>query len=123
LPQSDKIARGLKMPQLATGRQGALGSHGEGAGQGTDHAAESPSPWAILVPIALVAIAVVTVVSLVRSGTHGWGWLLWAGLFSLLGVILYTLMTNAGNSGSGGGYSGGSFGGGSSGGGGASGSW
>jgi uncharacterized protein len=115
----DKMARGLKMPQLATGRQGAFGSHGQGTGQ----AAESLSPWAFLVPIALVAVVVVTIVSLVRSGTHGWGWLLWAGLFGLLGVILYTLMTNAGNSGSGGGYSGGSFGGGSSGGGGASGSW
>jgi uncharacterized protein len=115
----DKMARGLKMPQSATGRRGLLGSHGQGAGQTTG----ASSPWAILIPIALVAIVVVTIVSLVRSGTHGWGWLLWAGLFSLLGVILYTLMTNAGNSGSGGGFSGGSFGGGSSGGGGASGSW
>ena len=113
----DKMARGLKLPQLA--------QHGSLAAPGQE--AQPPSPWGIIVPIAIVALVVFTIVSLVRNGTHGWSWLLWAGLFGLLGTILYTVMTNAGRSGGGfgdgGGFSGGSFGGGSSDGGGATGSW
>ncbi|MEO2010300.1 MAG: TPM domain-containing protein [Pirellulaceae bacterium] len=65
-------------------------------------------------------LMVFTIVSLIRRGSSGWAWLMWAGVFGVVGVILYYMATS---SSSGGGFSGGSFGGGSSGGGGASGSW
>jgi uncharacterized protein len=110
----DKMARGLKLPSQGAG--GHLGAGESGP----------PSPWAIVALVAVAGVAIFTIVSLIRSGGHGWGWLLWAGVFSLLGVILYQLMSNSfrgGGGGSGGDYSGGSFGGGFSGGGGASGSW
>lgn len=80
--------------------------------------------WEPLVIVGFLALGVFTIVSLIRRGTGGWAWLLWAGLFGVLGVILYQMMNNSRHSGSGGGgFSGGSFGGGFSGGGGASGSW
>lgn len=87
-----------------------------------------PTPWwywpAIL---GVAAMAILTVVSLARSGSNGWAWLLWGGLLGLLGAGLYYWMTHMPESSSdwsGGGFSGGSFGGGGfSGGGGASGSW
>ena len=88
-----------------------------------DQKAGQPSGMAILLMVGLAGLAIFTIVSLMRNGTHGWGWLLWAAVFAVLGTILYTLMTNSGRGGSGGGYSGGSFGGGSSGGGGSTGSW
>jgi uncharacterized protein len=111
----DQMARGLKLPHAAAGAHAGQGAAGQRSG--------TPSPLAILVMVAMAAVAVFTVVSLVRNGMHGWGWLLWAGVFALLGTILYSLMTNSGGGDSGGGFSGGSFGGGSSGGGGATGSW
>jgi len=70
-----------------------------------------------------IAMAIFTAVSLVRRGASGWAWATWAAIFTVIGIILYTLAKNSGGSGGGGGYSGGSFGGGSSGGGGATGSW
>lgn len=73
------------------------------------------------------ALLIFTVISLIRSGTGGWGWLLWAAVFSVLGFLLYQFLTSSsrhgGGSFGGGGFSGGSFGGGFSGGGGATGSW
>ncbi len=112
----DQMARGLKLPHAAAGQRAGTGAAG--------HPSGAPSPLAILVMVAMGGVAVFTVVSLVRNGMHGWGWLLWAGVFALLGTILYSLMANSGGGdGSGGGFSGGSFGGGSSGGGGATGSW
>lgn len=82
-----------------------------------------PRPWwhAVAV-IGFIGLAIFTVVSLVRRGSSGWAWLFWAAVFSLLGYVLYSLLTSSSHS-SGGGFSGGSFGGGFSGGGGASGSW
>jgi uncharacterized protein len=81
-----------------------------------------PRPfWHYLVIIGFIAMAIFTAISLARKGASGWAWAAWAGIFAVLGFILYQLLNNSG--GSGGGYSGGSFGGGSSGGGGATGSW
>ena len=71
--------------------------------------------------IGFIGMAIFTAVSLARRGASGWAWATWAAIFTVIGIILYTLAKNSG--GSGGGYSGGSFGGGSSGGGGATGSW
>ena len=73
----------------------------------------------------LGVIVTLTIVSLVRRGNRGMGWIIWAGIFSLIGVILYNLAKprNSSWGSGGGGWSGGSFGGGFSGGGGASGSW
>ncbi len=80
-----------------------------------------PAPrWAPYAAVALIGLAIFTVVSLIRQGAGGWAWLFWGVLFSAIGYLLYQMMTSRGSSG---GFSGGSFGGGSSGGGGASGSW
>jgi len=69
-----------------------------------------------------IAIVVFTVISISRNGQNGYAWLIWAAVFSVLGTILYHVMTSSGRSSSGG-FGGGSFGGGFSGGGGATGSW
>jgi uncharacterized protein len=74
-----------------------------------------------LMAAAFAGLAIFTIVSLIRRGSSGWAWLLWGVVFSIVGTLLYHMMTSRGSGG--GGYSGGSFGGGSSGGGGASGSW
>lgn len=96
----DKLARGLALPS----------------------AAHTPmSTGAIALMIVGIGLAIFTIVSLVRNGTHGWGWLMWAAIFGVIGYLLYEMATNRGSGG--GGFSGGSFGGGSSGGGGATGSW
>ncbi len=73
-------------------------------------------PWWL--PVAFIggiALIIVVIVSLFKSGRKGWGWALIVGL----GVLLLFLLRAAAKNGG----SGGSFGGGSSGGGGASGSW
>ena len=105
----DAMARELQMPASVTGA-------------GSPPPRTSGVAWMGLAMIGLLAF---TIVSLVRRGSGGWAWLLWGGVFSLLGYILYQMATNSGGRGgtSGGGFSGGSFGGGHSGGGGASGSW
>lgn len=96
----DKMARGLELPK----------------------AAAPPTPWWMYaLMLGAAALAVFTVVSLIRRGSGGWAWLLWGVVFAAVGYMLYQMATSRG--GGGGGYSGGSFGGGSSGGGGASGSW
>ena len=101
----DAMARELKMP--------------------VSQQAQAPaSPMSILMTLGLIGLAIFTVVSLVRQGSGGWAWLFWGVVFSLLGFLLYQMLTNHGRrGGSSGGFSGGSFGGGFSGGGGASGSW
>ena len=81
-----------------------------------------PRPWwHYALGVGFVGLAIFTIVSLVRNGSSGWAWLFWGAIFTVLGVILYQMMTSRGSGG--GGFSGGSFGGGSSGGGGATGSW
>lgn len=81
-----------------------------------------PRPWwHYAMILGFIGLAIFTVVSLSRRGASGWAWIFWGVAFSVVGTILYSMLTNSG--GSGGGYSGGSFGGGSSGGGGATGSW
>ena len=98
----DKMARGLELPGPPP---------------------PPPRPWwhyALIV--GFFALLIWTVVSLIRRGSSGWAWLLWAAVFALIGYLLYTFLTR-GRGSMGGGYSGGSFGGGFSGGGGATGSW
>jgi uncharacterized protein len=73
-----------------------------------------------IIGLVFFGLLVFTIVSLIRRGSSGWAWLMWAGVFGVVGMILYHMATNRS---SGGGFSGGSFGGGFSGGGGASGSW
>lgn len=81
-----------------------------------------PRPWwHYALVVGFVALAIFTIVSLVRNGSSGWAWVFWGVVFSILGAVLYEMLTSKGNGG--GGFSGGSFGGGSSGGGGATGSW
>jgi uncharacterized protein len=93
----DRVARDLKLPSR-------------------------PRPaWHYIAGAAFLGLMAFTIVSLIRRGSSGWAWLLWAGVFGVVGAILYHAATN--RSQGGGGYSGGSFGGGYSGGGGASGSW
>lgn len=69
-----------------------------------------------------VGVMIFTIVSLIRRGSSGWAWLMWAAIFGVIGYILYQMATSS-SRGGGGGFSGGSFGGGFSGGGGATGSW
>jgi uncharacterized protein len=79
-----------------------------------------PRPWwHYALVVGFIGLAIFTVVSMIRRGSSGWAWLFWGVVFSLLGYILYSLLTRGGS----GGFSGGSYGGGFSGGGGASGSW
>lgn len=81
-----------------------------------------PRPtWHYVVGAIFVGLAIFTIVSLIRRGSSGWAWLMWAAIFAGVGAFLYHMATSS--SSGGGGYSGGSFGGGFSGGGGASGSW
>ena len=82
-----------------------------------------PRPWwHYALVVGFIGLAIFTVISLIRRGSSGWAWLLWAAVFGIVGYMLYSALTNAGRGGSGG-FGGGSFGGGFSGGGGASGSW
>lgn len=87
-------------------------------------AAEKPPtpPWHYALMAGAVVLAIFTAVSLARRGSGGWAWIMWGAVFTIVGVVLYQMITSSGKS-SGGGFGGGSFGGGSSGGGGASGSW
>ena len=88
---------------------------------------ELPAPpvnWMhVALIVGLIGLAIFTVVSLIRSGASGWAWLFWSVVFSILGWLLYQMLTNHSRRGGGGSFGGGSFGGGFSGGGGASGSW
>lgn len=74
-------------------------------------------------------LAIFTAISMIRSGSSGWAWALWAVVFGVAGFLLYQMATSSSHRGgggggfSGGGFSGGSFGGGFGGGGGATGSW
>jgi len=80
-----------------------------------------PTDWKkVLLVVGFVGLAIFTIVSLIRRGSSGWAWLLWGVVFSILGYMLYSMLTSRGG---GGGFGGGSFGGGFSGGGGATGSW
>ncbi|MBL7044197.1 MAG: TPM domain-containing protein [Pirellulaceae bacterium] len=82
-----------------------------------------PRPWWHYgLIVGFIGLAIFTVVSLIRRGASGWAWLLWAAVFSVIGMLLYHMLTSR-SSGGGGGFSGGSFGGGFSGGGGSTGSW
>lgn len=83
-----------------------------------------PRPaWHYLAAVGFIGLAIFTVVSLTRRGASGWAWVFWGVVFSVIGMILYQMMTQRSSSNSGGGFRGGSFGGGFSGGGGATGSW
>jgi uncharacterized protein len=86
---------------------------------------ELPKPkrpwWHFAIVAGAIGLAIFTVISLIRRGSSGWAWLFWGVVFSIVGMLLYSMLANRG--GSGGGFSGGSFGGGFGGGGGATGSW
>ncbi len=78
-----------------------------------------PRPaWHYLLLIGFIGMGIFTIVSLVRRGSSGWAWLFWGVVFSIVGFLLYHMLTSRR-----GGFGGGSFGGGFSGGGGATGSW
>lgn len=127
------MSGGIQMP----GKTGANPSADPSATQGTPSVQYQPQHGSgpsihpgIL--IALACLAVFTIVSIARNGSQGLAWILWAGVFGVIGYLLVSMMTNhdrrspwggGGFGGSGGGFGGGSFGGGFSGGGGASGSW
>ena len=84
---------------------------------------KGPFPWRQALLVAgFIALLAFTAASLIRRGASGWAWLFWGAVFSLLGYMLYSALSNRSGRGSGG-FSGGSFGGGFSGGGGATGSW
>jgi len=76
-----------------------------------------PRPWwHYALVVGFIGLALASAVSLKRSGASGWAWALWGLVFSVLGYLLYQMLTSQGGRS-------GSFGGGSSGGGGATGSW
>lgn len=83
----------------------------------------SPPPrpwWHYALVIGVIALGIFTFISLIRNGSSGWAWLFWGVVFSILGALIYHMLTSRSR---GGGFGGGSFGGGFSGGGGATGSW
>ncbi|MBW1871680.1 MAG: TPM domain-containing protein [Deltaproteobacteria bacterium] len=86
---------------------------------------EIPTPprpiWHYLLVVGAAGLAIFTAASMIRRGSSGWAWLLWGLIFSIIGFVIYQVMSS--RRGGGGGFGGGSFGGGFSGGGGASGSW
>lgn len=68
----------------------------------------------------VVALLFFTIISLHRSGRHGWAFVAWGVFF----LVLWKIISSIGRGrGGGGGFGGGGFGGGFSGGGGASGRW
>jgi uncharacterized protein len=133
----DRMARDLQLPNA---HQTASGFH-----QGIPNARpvtpyyrpenRHSNDW--LLPAILIGLGLFTIVSFCRNGSNGFAWMFWGVIFSLLGAILYGLLTSHGHrsrgffsgggsfggSSGGGSFGGGSFGGGFSGGGGASGSW
>jgi len=136
----DAMAREMPMPGVAPAATGSLPrptnqvDYSQGQGQ---HRPQTPA-WFPIAVIMVIGIAIFTGISLFRSGASGLAWAMWAGVFAILGAILYAMANSNRNSGggffgggsggfgggsSGGGFSGGSFGGGFSGGGGSSGSW
>ena len=136
----DAMARELPLPSVAPAA-GSSQSNPNSSYPGNYYQGQQKPETPAWLPIAvlmLVGAGIFTAVSLVRSGASGWAWAMWAGIFAILGAILYAFATSNNNRGggffggggggfgsgsSGGGFSGGSFGGGFSGGGGASGSW
>lgn len=83
-----------------------------------------PRPlWHYGLALAFVALMAASAASLAKSGASGWAWVFWGIVFSVLGWVLWTILTSPARSSSGGSFGGGSFGGGFSGGGGATGSW
>jgi len=84
-----------------------------------------------IIPYALIALTIFTLVSFIRTGKRGLAWMMWGTLFSFPVSLLSSLRIGnsigdgdvSGGWGGGGSFSGGSFGGGFSGGGGATGSW
>lgn len=122
----DKMCRGVASPVQGGAATGETGAND----LGTVNHDYKPSPpvrpdwyWPAVAVTAFLAIF--TAVSMIRSGSSGWAWALWAVVFGVIGFILYNVATSSGRSGGGGGggFSGGSFGGGFGGGGGATGSW
>ena len=85
-----------------------------------------PKPMShYLIMVVGTGLVIFTIVSLIRRGSGGWAWIMWAAVFGVIGYLLYQMAQNRRSSGGfgGGSFGGGSFGGGFSGGGGASGSW
>lgn len=83
-----------------------------------------PRPWwhyALIVGFVVLMIG--TGVSLYQEGASGWAWIMWGIIFSILGAILWAILTSKSRGGGSANFGGGSFGGGSSGGGGSTGSW
>lgn len=132
----DAMARELPLPSVApaSGGNHSNSSYPGNSSQGQQKP-QTPA-WFPIAALMLVGVAIFTGVSLFRNGASGWAWAMWAGIFAILGTILYSMATSSRNrgggffgggggfgGGSGGGFSGGSFGGGFSGGGGSSGSW
>lgn len=134
----DAMAREVTLPSVAP-PSGATQSSSSYPGNYYQGQQKPQTPaWLPIAVLMLVGAGIFTAVSLVRSGASGWAWAMWAGIFAILGAILYAFATSNNHRGggffggggggfgggsSGGGFSGGSFGGGFSGGGGASGSW
>ncbi len=61
----------------------------DAAGQSGRH--RPPDTAMILLMVIIGAIAVLSVVSFVRSGQRGLGWMFWSGFFRILGWIIYVI--------------------------------
>ncbi|MCP4817123.1 MAG: TPM domain-containing protein, partial [Planctomycetaceae bacterium] len=54
-----------------------------------------PRPaWHYLAIIAFIGLAIFTGVSLARKGASGWAWVAWAAIFTILGYILYAILSS-----------------------------
>ncbi len=135
IPVPAEVARGGNTagsgaPPVASGAPGPSSTHGSNLGLVNQNLKLSPPvrpDWFWPAVAVTVFLAIFTAVSMVRSGSSGWAWALWAVVFGVIGFILYAVATSSGRHSrggfGGGGFSGGSFGGGFGGGGGATGSW
>jgi len=55
-----------------------------------------PRPWwHYAAVVGVIGLGVFTIVSLQRSGANGWAWLFWGVVFSIIGLVLYNLLTQS----------------------------
>src|SRR5215510_5863279 len=68
--------------------------------KGSSSLSQKPTTMSYVLIAVAVGLGIFTMVSMIRRGSNGWAWLMWAAVFSLVGYLLYQFLTNSGSSGS-----------------------